>query len=460
MTSYTIDASLDVAASSTFPETFPFFFGPIGTGTRDAVVNANQSVTANTTGVIHLATHIAASEAFAASFVTNILAEWGANTSESLTAIVAASAGIDWLADASLLCTVTSSGGTGFQYLADVSLNVISTESVLGVRNQFCNAPQSITSGRSAQMTAAWVTNTSLATTSNPTVAATRNRFVDASLAVTDVISAHLGASFVTQSHLAETAATSSSVKWHALSSTLLSATMASSVVIGQAYYADASLDVSIYATFPYIFPFVFEQSFDTMGKGQYIVANLAATVTKSAGAVRNRFADSSQNVLATFSVLTLVGLDRAADVPLLIAANTDATMSRNQYLNTSQEITTQADAQVSWSALAQAQELDLVVGMPTLMSWLTHADTSMVVVTDMSSVINMSTMINSYFIATTLSGSAVTHNQFGSSSLNVSAASTGTIGYNATADTQLVLQALMGATVPQSTGFWPYFLR
>lgn len=483
MTSYTIDAALDIAVSATLPATFPYYFGPIATllKNRDNFGNTSMPVTATATATMTNATKadvqlkINAGSTHPGSFPV----EWpyqfpynstGAPPQATVTmqadiaTTTSATVGFDTIgsnhlyADAPLASLIQINTGTGYPIAISASLPVTAARTASMHHNANAAASQNVTAAFSAKVKAGWHTQAVLAATASRTASTAFHAFASAHLTTvaSPAASIHYGAHAV--AGVTGRAATAAGVNQHAKISAPLPITVGMPTIVGKAFFASASLDVSIYANFPYNFPFIFEQSFDTISRGQSINAALPVSASPASSAQLNHATHTTVPITASFYALMLQGFEYPIAASLTVTAATSASMTRGRSISASQTITATRSATVSQFARIAAA-LPVVFEFNALANYATYTSASLVVTAETQAVTNLSGLIAAALPVAIGINPTSGIEWSADAELNAAISTQTKVSHGSTMGATLAIRAIMNATSPTATGFWPFYL-
>jgi hypothetical protein len=281
------------------------------------------------------------------------------------------------------------------------------------------------------------------------------------------------GADDTADTPLAVTISTPASVSHHQTMNASLACTVATPAAAGRDWFVDAELGVSVVnAPFPYVFPFIFEKPTDTISIGHPVSSSLAATMTPAATGTRGAIANVSQAITAAFSATMFAAAEKGCDVSQAVTASFGVTMTRNA--------TTNASLDVVAFAYRFPYTLPFTFWEPATVDWHTYLSASMPIIADQSAStiwdggmssaleVSMNTTVLANLHSTMLSTlpvtaiptSSVNHGQLMNSNLSATVEALGTIGVGFSVNCSLSVAAILEASVPGATSFWPFYIN
>jgi hypothetical protein len=305
-----------------------------------------------------------------------------------------------------------------------------------------CTFPQTFpfTFGPSATLVCNHSASTALACTSSILVSAGERVFVDAGLGVT--------------------ANRSGSLKMDGLFDAPKVVTATADVRPSQAWLADVALTVSIYRVFPYTFPFVFEQSFDTMGQGQEVGGELVATAQASGSAHRSVGASATQNITANAAATLLQGFEEAGDSTLSVTASRTTAMTRGQRASSALIV----EAETTPTKVAMGGRIDPHLTVEASGVGVTHWGTHLAAGHEITAVpragLSMSALFATALQVSPTTNASALHDQLMSVALEIVTDPDVSLSLQAMLDASLSVQALMMASIPEDAGFFPFYVR
>lgn len=293
-----------------------------------------------------------------------------------------------------------------------------------------------------------------------PNAATALGHSADASLACTASFTASTSAPNVAATALAATATTSASMSLAAGADASMAAECSARAGSGKAWLVDASLIVTTYAVFPYTFPFVFEQSFDTASRGQTIDAqSTLAEAAMVATGTRGAIGDATQEVVASTYVTAMAGGERIADVALAATATLDAAMSQNHVTSSALPVTAGANTQALAALRADAHQAATAT-TAAMAPWQARCSAELVAGAATSSAASIAARAaaSAEALVSFLVESA--RHQYAQASLNAVADAHVSQFHDVIIDAGLSVRAHTTVTVPEPTGFWNFYLR
>ena len=424
MTALTCDAALIISATPTFPMTFPFTFGPTATATRSAVVDAELDIDAAVASGLQLAAEAGASLAVGATLTA----------SQILAAAAGASLTIVDMPDADAI------GG----------INTVNIDAAL-----------TVTASRSASMHLSGVLSAHLNEIAATASGFTRHVFASASRAITVTPAANLSLHGFFDAAKLVTATATDTLKLSGKMSAPLPVSVAPFASFGKHHNADAALLVSTYAVFPYIFPFIFEQSLDTVVRGQAANAtNTVVGVATDGSATRGVLIDAALTVTADIVTGGISGGEHPVDGFHEIAVTAVAGMTRNQFADSDPvDITATPAADIHQDSLADADlNLDLAAAAHLVLDGLVDVPFTIAVDTDV--LVAMDALIDGALAVEPSTDS------FGTKGRLVDASLTETLTWDVTSyltylvDAPLTVYAAFSVTTPTPMNFFPFYMR
>lgn len=485
MANYTIDAALPIAVSNTLPATFPYYFGPSATATKSTPARVNISLPVTATMTATMSKHasidavpliINAGSTHPGSFPVQFPRPFpynsiGAppqatmNMEAAISTATAATVGFATIsskhvfADAPLAVGAEINTGTGYPTAVSASLVVTAARTATMKHNAIAVAEQSVTAAFSAKVKAAWHPGATMAVTVAQAAKTAHHAFIGASLSTVAARTAAVKYSANINAAVAGRATTAAAMGLHGKMSAPMPVTVARNTIVGKHYFIQASLGISIYANFPYTFPFIFEQSFDTISRGQSLTAALPVAASAAASIALGHTMHAAVPITASFNVLMLQGHEQAIAASLAVTAARTAAMTRGRSIAASQTITAASSgAMHQFAEIAASLQAEMESNV--LANYRGRADAGL----DVSAVPQVVTNMLAFIAAampvefTIFSTSGIEWSA--DSELNTQANIQTTVGHGSTMGATLAIRAIMNVTSPTATGFWPFFLK
>lgn len=423
MTALQCDAALLVSASPVFPLTFPFTFGPTATATRSAVVDAALDIDAVVASELALAASAGASLSVGATLTASQILAASANASLVIVDDPEAEAvgGINTVEiDAHLTVTASRSSSVKFSAELSATLHEVATTVAGFTRHVFASAARSVT--------------------------------------VTPAALLNLHGYFAAAKLITATA--TDNLKLSGGMSAALPVTATEFASFGKHYSVDAALLISTYGVFPYIFPFVFEQSLDTISRGQSVNAAETISVSSSGSGTRGVLIDAHLEVTADIVTGGISGGEHPVDGFHEITVIPLAGMTRNQFVDSVPVgVTVAIDADIRQDSLADAElDLDLTADANLLLSGLVDAPRAIDV--DTEALINQDGLADGALIIESSPDGAITKGRLIDASLTENLTWQVLSNLTYLVDAPLTVYAVFSVTTPSPMNFFPFYMR
>lgn len=296
--------------------------------------------------------------------------------------------------------------------------------------------------------------------TFGPDATGTINHYANASLPIEAILFADNEPPGAMDAIIHVTASTGAEVTLDGSASTTMAITATFLANSGKDYFCDVELVVTTYSVFPYVFPFVFEQTLDTLSRGQTIdVDAIAALVDFETAGTRGAVGDSSQDITASSYVTAISGGEHPADVALTATALTAATLGHGQPIQAAQQIQAQPAGDAVADMLAHVVQA-ITANYLAIAGWAAHGDVQLEVTSSKSATVTFGATINTAFTIAVHTVEMATRGQFVDATLTATAHFLSGPQHAATVDADLTVSAIRTVTTPLPTGFWDFYLR